>query len=116
MIDEKKLIEEIHCYFINMIAKSELEVIDNNILKLNKEICSIIRKQPKVNEWIAVEERLPKEDERILCSHLGRFIDCGVLIGESWCCDMDEYSITKNDVIAWMPLPKPYNADRKKVK
>ena len=60
------------------------------------------------NKWIPCSERLPKNHERILCLHSSGFIDCGDFICESWCCDMDEYSIKKDKVIAWQPLPAPY--------
>ena len=57
--------------------------------------------------WIPVEQKLPKEDERVLCFHSHGFSDCGVLIGKTWCCDMDEYAIKRDNVIAWMPIA-PY--------
>lgn len=75
-------------------------------------IINQLAEEYKVSEmptgWISVSERLPKEDERILCLHSDGFIDCGVLVGETWCCDMDEYSVIRDDIHAWMPLPAPF--------
>ena len=82
-------------------------VLTHAIEKVNQ-----LAEEYKVSEmptgWISVSERLPKEDEIILCLHSDGFIDCGVLVGETWCCDMDEYSVIRDDIHAWMPLPAPY--------
>ena len=58
-------------------------------------------------EWIPVSERLPKPYEQVLrtvksfgwnsTSHV--YVDIGLI------CPIDK------DVIAWMPLPKPYKAE-----
>ena len=72
-----------------------------------KEVINQVEQEHN-NGWIACSERLPKEDERVLCFHSHYFIDCGVLVGEEWCCDMDEYAIKIDNVIAWQPLPQPY--------
>lgn len=48
MINEYFLVKDIHNYFKNKIDKDDTTVIDNDILTLNKEICAIIKNQPKV--------------------------------------------------------------------
>ena len=60
------------------------------------------------DKWIPCSERLPKKNERILCFHSGGFIDCGDFISNTFCCDMDEYLVKKDEIIAWQPLPQPY--------
>lgn len=65
------------------------------------------------NGWIPVESgKMPKEDERVLCLHDDGFIDCGELVGKTWCCDMDEYALNRDNVLAWMPLPEPYRPEK----
>ena len=64
------------------------------------------------NGWIPVDSgKMPKADERVLCLHDDGFIDCGELVGESWCCDMDEYAIDRTCVVAWHPLPEAYRRE-----
>lgn len=72
--------------------------------------------------WIPVTERLPEEGERVFATHLGGLNKDRQVIehiyenGEftcNWYMDMDITSPTfgkrfMGDVIAWMPLPKPY--------
>ena len=66
--------------------------------------------------WIPVEERLPEEDERvILCTRYGN-------VKEGTYTERYGYAMRKGfftedcfeelcDVVAWMPLPRPYKAN-----
>ena len=70
------------------------------------------------SEWIPCEERLPSEQGHYLVT----FPLCN---GDPWACVLsfcngkfyetdDEWGdVEYDDVTAWMPLPKPYTADRK---
>lgn len=80
-------------------------------------IVELIEEQPKVSEWIPVEERLPKIGEQVMvCNRYGSvfvsaitYINAKVLsTGE--CHDFGKHY----GVVAWMPLPAPYDM-RKKV-
>ena len=56
--------------------------------------------------WIPVSERLPEEKHCCLCCDKDRYITIGFISkSKEWCFVDDEIDI---DVIAWMPLPKPY--------
>lgn len=67
-------------------------------------------------KWIPVEERLPEEDERvILCTRYGT-------VKESTYTERYGYEMRKGfftedcfeelcDVVAWMPLPRPYQEE-----
>ena len=91
----------------------------------------IIKKQPKVCEWIPVSERLPEEHDSIFAKLYGtdkwtsalwrttsniviatiKYNDGTVIVEEAFTHD-GEWTVEKKKinckVIAWMPLPKPY--------
>ena len=57
-----------------------------------------------VQEWISVEDRLPKNDEIVIICTDENFIYAGELIGDTWFLDNDSWTAT---VTHWMPLPHP---------
>lgn len=58
--------------------------------------------------WIPVTERLPKNDEKVLVTVKNGEVLFGNYHGKHWA-----YG---SKVVAWMPLPEPYQAKRKKEK
>ena len=60
-----------------------------------------------MNEWIRVEEQLPKDINHVLCCTVTKAGRKNVIIGywdpddERWCCGMN------TNVRWWMPLPEP---------
>ena len=59
--------------------------------------------------WIPCSERLPEYGELVLMSALmplGTKVYIGYLSDGSWFCDRLWFRI--DDVLAWMPLPEPY--------
>ena len=58
------------------------------------------------SKWIPVTERLPENDEKVLCQTVTKKGQINMVIGfydfERWCCGMN------SNVIAWMPLPELY--------
>ena len=121
MIDEEKLIEDILKHSNNITSEWETAGILN-----------LINQQPKVGEWISVEERLPDESFEELewiRDEEGKAISCDVLVtfisesenGKRYVVDSMYFpelpwneGFAVNGVIAWMPLPEPYDM-RKKV-
>ncbi len=66
-----------------------------------------ITPKPKTGKWILVSERLPEEYREIIvtdvetsATYLSRYIGDGY-----WECDN---GLFKDRIIAWMPLPEPY--------
>lgn len=102
MIDEKLLIEEINMQI------SEIENDGSNAyyltLRVAEHVKRLIKRQPKVGEWIPVSERLPEENIPVLtCDKTGwQSVNINT-----------PYTGKKNDFecgyyVAWMPLPEPY--------
>lgn len=117
MIDEKRL----------------LEVLEKNFCGIGgvEVLKQIINEQPKVGEWIPVEERLPKEhdsvfaklkgtdkwysgmfekrsDEVIVTCEYGdgtRVTKISKTIDGKW--SIETKSISKLKVLFWQPLPEP---------
>lgn len=102
MIDEKRLIKECE----------ERLLVGTNVIKL-------IEEQPKICEWIPLEEKTPENGEHVLLSFANEKQE--PLVG-TWKVD-DEggafyapftgrtYASLGYFVSAWMPLPEPYKPE-----
>lgn len=116
MIDEKKLIDDIlnndgiefSMEFDTRSDETILKSLNEFIKAWKKGIVELVQNQPKVGQWIPCSKRLPKEDGNYLIS--GVWGSGKEAVGD---CDFsvnDGYFRTawNFDVLAWMPLPKPY--------
>lgn len=118
MIDEKKLIEEIRKrrdYWESKAAEYDeageryeylMDVCDGKATELTATL-SIINEQPKVGEWIPVEERLPKNDGEFIVMIRGEAEPRALYFDvedKDWHCN--EYC--DYDVVAWQPMPEPW--------
>lgn len=128
MIDEKKLIEKINDYCSEFDESLEENKsfdgynIKSICMSVIAEILDLIQDQPKVGEWILVEERLPNEEEfeKYYCRnhYAAEFIvmikganrPTSLYYKEGVWFDDDNNDY---DVLAWMPLPeypRPYSS------
>ena len=63
-------------------------------------------KQPTVNNWISVKDRLPEDNVRVLvyceweCEHIA------LRRHDKWVGELENYE--DDEVLAWMPLPNKY--------
>ena len=107
MIDEKKLIEELRKYADELITvRGEIE-LGNGVLKA----ISIVKKQPKVGEWIPCSERLPELYEEVLIEHVDGHDVCFLNEDNIFVNSKDIEINSENvfwysikHVIAWMPI------------
>ena len=116
MIDEKKLIEQLRESNYHHASNSREEVLLDRTIR-------IVLEQPKVGEWIPVDERLPKEKkvyEEIIRSPLCLVTvlsDDELMIGIDrtvngvWTL---EETFDKPKIIAWQPLQEPYSSGTRK--
>ena len=95
MIDENRLIEVLEK---NFYGTGGVEVLKQ-----------IINEQPKVNEWIPCNERLPEEREFVILLAKNHGMDIGCLTDNEWYCS--GYELSLNKIIAWMPLPEPFKGE-----
>lgn len=72
---------------------------------------------PKTNvgEWISVKERLPEINQPVLVWTSGDYWLAELhLLDDVFYWDFDTFDLSGedfNDVVAWMPLPKPYTEE-----
>ena len=76
----------------------------------------------KVNEWIPVEERLPKEHEIVLVTYLEYISNTKQLCEIAYINEYRTWSwyfngtVVRNKIIAWMPLPESYKGSDEDVR
>lgn len=112
MINENKLIRELGKSNLHHASNSREEVLLDRIIR-------IVKDQPKVGEWIEVEEELPEENEYVDITVLYKDegIECqyDTDIARYYCkmwIDGHGMPIIGN-VIAWKPRPEPYRKENK---
>lgn len=121
LISRKELIEEIknfRCYLTGL--RFGNDAIAKYAEEFRKSILRIIEEQPEINDdWIPVEERLPEEPPEYVDDE-DNLEECIVMIDGAerpttlryagdgtWWEDGTYYP-----VIAWRPLPEPYQPER----
>ena len=104
MIDETKLIE---CLAYDM---SCFETEDKKVSQLYVRVDDMVRMingQPKISGWIPCSERLPEENEEVICCFKSGVVKALVLFNCKF--HGKVYAYEKSDIIAWQPLPEEYH-------
>lgn len=111
MIDEKRLFKEIKKMIRPLLTPDGRSWFDDAIQAHNETLIDVletIKSQPKVNEWIPVEERLPKEKEYVLIQNPYGVMSVACLLGGKW---YNFQGVELWVAVAWMPLPKEYEKE-----
>ncbi len=70
--------------------------------------------QPTVDavpQWIPCSERLPEDDRTKVVTLANGNTEAGYYSNGDWWCIGDSIALENPTVIAWMPLPKPYEVE-----
>ena len=74
-----------------------------------REILNSIQQLPSAQRWIPCSERLPKVRQWVLCQCRAGIMDVLRLTADgSWNKDYPHAEYMSGFVVAWMPLPEPY--------
>lgn len=104
MIDEKKLYEALENIRNDCESRAERDLLDY--------VLDTVEEQPKVGEWIPVEEDFPEAGQDILVTCENGRVDFGFYEGcNSWILNYTDEEAYH--VIAFMPLPEPYKEKNK---
>ena len=130
-IKREDAIETVHKYFVEALNNEPCETDEdgdevfadmksvNKLLTHNKTISKALKKLPSAEaEWIPVSERLPEKKRSVLITTSEDFVGeaCYWATTENhviWKGYRWEATYWDDEVIAWMPLPKPYREDGK---
>ena len=87
------------------------------LIKAHKIIADLPSAQPE-RKWISCSERLPEKPDNYPCCGIYRTyflvtLESGCVKSLGYEFDSDMWQITGSPVIAWMPLPEPYQAERR---
>lgn len=99
--------------------ESPLTYKDMKLLELNKSISTRVKDLPSAPRWIPVTDGLPKPNEHeygvqryyLIQNEFGDMMVAAYRQNKSGCTwweQMYAYKPVEDEVIAWMPLPKPY--------
>ena len=102
--------DEVIKFYANFIDEHGFDLKDArfSIRDIEMNLWNIPTVEPTVNKWIPCSERLPKERERVLiCLDapinqicVSQRVDTNYWIGQG-----------RVNVLAWQPLPKPYEVE-----
>lgn len=97
------------------------------LIEANKAFMALLESEER-GGWIPVTEQLPKDEQDVLVTvhfkglttkykngwndHIkpSFYVEVARRMDDEWNSDSDEFKIARNkhEVVAWMPLPKPY--------
>ena len=71
-----------------------------------------LEKKLAEREWIPCSERLPLKEQDILATTTWGYVTiANRWFGDNWFIHEGNSNAKTSDIIAWMPLPKPYRED-----
>lgn len=82
---------------------------------MNGHFLAAVRLAPTINCWTQCSEQLPEINAEVLVTLYrpelsGYFRKIGRFLGDKWRIS-NRYSVSMENVVAWMPLPDAYNPE-----
>ena len=126
MINENKLIEEIEKISIKdsieyMSCGCTVSQYEKDIGYIYKKIIDLIKNEEKVNEWIAIEEKFPEENEYVDITFIYKddddidydyYADVARYYCQMW---LDGHGMPIiGNVIVWKPRPESYRKEKER--
>ena len=111
-IDANALVDVIENYIERIARISKLSIGESAILtdiKAHIELMPTIDAEP---HWIPCNERLPEDDRSKVVTLANGNAEVGYYSNGDWWCVGDKVTLENQTVIAWMPLPKPYEVEK----
>lgn len=111
LIDRQKLLRKV----AKLRAKDTMRYLNSDRIAAfgwtKGDIYEIIFDAPSVPQWIPVDKKLPKNQNSVLITDCGSYVDIGFYQdGAGWWYRDDASG--RPDVSAWMPLPSPYGEEK----
>ena len=82
--------------------------------EMHRLLVQVIAHQPTIDiepHWIPCSERLPEDDRSKVVTLANGNAEVGYYSNGDWWCVGDKVTLENQTVIAWMPLPKPYEVN-----
>ena len=107
MIDEKSLINKLNIVKNGFINKDKLDSV--KLAYVIEKIIELLKSEPKVGEWIPVEDRLPEDNQTVLtCKNKQISILIWKAEKRRWLEPKGNWWWSYCMVEKWQPLSEPY--------
>ena len=93
-----ELLDNFHRDLSHFAGNEKLFVVDDNV----EQAEYLIEHGVTVQEWISVDDRLPKNSDNVLVCHNNGLVTTNAWLGSNWW-----FNNERNQITHWMPLPEP---------
>ena len=93
-----ELLDNFHRDLSPFAGNEKLFVVDDNV----EQAEYLIEHGVTVQEWISVDDRLPKNSDNVLVCHNNGLVTTNAWLGSNWW-----FNNERNQITHWMPLPEP---------
>ena len=92
-----ELLDNFHRDLSPFAGNEKLFVVDDNV----EQAEYLIEHGVTVQEWISVDDRLPKNSDNVLVCHNNGLVTTNAWLGSNWW-----FNNERNQITHWMPLPE----------
>lgn len=110
LIDADVVIKNIEEYW-EMVKRGKPSRGMTAVMQSIKTIVNSLQTVDAEPHWIPCSERLPEDDRSKVVTLANGNAEVGYYSNGDWWCVGDKFTLENPTVIAWMPLPKPYEVE-----